>query len=142
MPKLLIFDDLCCWFARKMSQFTRFCSVKFLAWKSGCVKFLTNSMSETVCKRGWFQFQKRGKCKSNTFLRIHILSALSRVSEHLNSISFCGIHSIYPFFYFSEFLFAFTIFRTSKSLFRIRLTKSLQTWSSMNLWRCKIKYKH
>ena len=34
-----------CWFARKMSQFTRFCGVKFLAWKSGCVKFLTNSMS-------------------------------------------------------------------------------------------------
>ena len=30
-----------CWFARKMSQFTHFCSVKFLAWKSGCVKFLT-----------------------------------------------------------------------------------------------------
>ena len=35
-----------CWFARKMSQFTRFCGVKFLAWKSGCVKFLTNSMSD------------------------------------------------------------------------------------------------
>ena len=35
---------LCCWFARKMSQFTCFCGVKFLAWKSGCVKFLTNSM--------------------------------------------------------------------------------------------------
>ena len=34
-----------CWFARKMSQFTRFCGVKFLAWKSGCVNFLTNSMS-------------------------------------------------------------------------------------------------
>ena len=34
-----------CWFARKMSQFTRFCGVKFLAWKSGCVKFLTNIMS-------------------------------------------------------------------------------------------------
>ena len=34
-----------CWFARKMSQFTRFCGVKFLAWKSGCVRFLTNSMS-------------------------------------------------------------------------------------------------
>ena len=34
-----------CWFARKMSQFTHFCGVKFLAWKSGCVKFLTYSMS-------------------------------------------------------------------------------------------------
>ena len=35
---------LCCWFARNMSQLTRFCGVKFLAWKPGCVKFLTNSM--------------------------------------------------------------------------------------------------
>ena len=34
-----------CWFARKLSQFMRFCGVKFLAWKSGCVIFLTNSMS-------------------------------------------------------------------------------------------------
>ena len=34
-----------CWFARKMSQFTHFCGVKFLAWKSGCVKFWTNFMS-------------------------------------------------------------------------------------------------
>ena len=31
-----------------MSQFTRFCGVKFLAWKSGCVKFLTNIMSEKI----------------------------------------------------------------------------------------------
>ena len=37
-----------CWFARKMSQFLHFCGVKCLAWKSGCVKFLTNSMSAPV----------------------------------------------------------------------------------------------
>ena len=30
-----------------MSQITHFCDVKLLAWKSGCVKFLTNSMSES-----------------------------------------------------------------------------------------------
>ena len=30
----------------KMSQITHFCGVKFLAWKSGGVKFLTNSMSD------------------------------------------------------------------------------------------------
>ena len=36
---------LCCKFARKMSQITHFCGVKFLAWKSGSVKFWTNIMS-------------------------------------------------------------------------------------------------
>ena len=33
---------------KKLSQITHFCGVKPLAWKSGCVKFLTNSMSECV----------------------------------------------------------------------------------------------
>ena len=36
---------LCCWFARKILQFTHVCGVKFLAWKSGSVNFLTYSMS-------------------------------------------------------------------------------------------------
>ena len=46
MPKLLIFDAftlLIC--EKKLSQITHFCGVKLLAWKSGCVNFLTNSMS-------------------------------------------------------------------------------------------------
>ena len=46
MPKLLVFDAftlLIC--EKKMSQITQFCGVKFLAWKSGCVNFLTNFMS-------------------------------------------------------------------------------------------------
>ena len=44
MPKLLIFD-----------AFTHFCGVKLLASKSGCVKFLTNSMSDAAFKRDFCQ---------------------------------------------------------------------------------------
>ena len=36
-----------------MSQITRFCGVKLLAWKSGCVKFWTNIMS--VLKHSKYQ---------------------------------------------------------------------------------------
>ena len=47
MPKILLFNAfaLLCreW---KMSQITHFCGVKYLAWKSGGVKFWTNIMSD------------------------------------------------------------------------------------------------
>ena len=45
-PNYWYLMHLRCWFARKMSQFTHFCGAKFLSWKSGCVKFWTNFMSE------------------------------------------------------------------------------------------------
>ena len=48
MPKLLIFDAFTLLIPKKLSQITHFCGVKLLAWKSGCVKFLTNSMSAPV----------------------------------------------------------------------------------------------
>ena len=45
MTKLLIFDALTLLICEKNVKITHFCGVKLLAWKSGCVKFLTNSMS-------------------------------------------------------------------------------------------------
>ena len=38
--------DIWCIYARKNSQVTHLCGVKLLVWKSGCVKFWTNTMSD------------------------------------------------------------------------------------------------
>ena len=46
MPKLLKFDEFTLLICEKMSQITHFCGVKLLAWKSGCVKYLTNIMGK------------------------------------------------------------------------------------------------
>ena len=47
MPKLFIFDAFTLLICEQLSQITRFCGVKLLAWKTGCVKFLRNIMSES-----------------------------------------------------------------------------------------------
>ena len=58
-----------CWFARKMSQFSRFCGVKFLAWKYGCVKFLTNIMSDSPVKGlGYISPPKTGDTNEHWFV--------------------------------------------------------------------------
>ena len=86
-----------CWFARKMSQFTRFCGVKFLAWKSGCVKFLTNSMSawqQQSSKRtnhiGIQTFPRRAlPLPPSSYLSIHPLPVLQ-------DLSMCKVASYKP----------------------------------------------
>ena len=49
-----------------MSQITHFCSVKLVAWKSGCVKFLTNIMSElsTSVIITWETCRTKKHCRS------------------------------------------------------------------------------
>ena len=54
MPKLLIFDAFTLFITEeKMLKITHFYSVKLLAWKSGCVKFWKNIMSESDSLIRW-----------------------------------------------------------------------------------------
>ena len=71
-----------CWFARKMSQFTHFCGVKFLAWKSGCVKFWTNFMSALVSDSLMIRLVQQGGGRGPQSIRTNKESRPGAASHH------------------------------------------------------------
>ena len=64
-----------------MSQITHFCGVKLLAWKSGCVKFLTNSMSGGTGRVSTLELESR----------ICLHCASHKLGSHFQWLEFNGI---------------------------------------------------
>ena len=80
-----------CWSARKMSQFTHFCGVKFLASKSGTWEFWTNFMSaHTVAPALRLRAcgRKSSFAEQRLRLQIYSLAQFSRHGYKFDSIAF------------------------------------------------------